>query len=537
MSDSSSAGASDIGDEEINEMLDEADNGSVFATGEDGSALVIPSESSPIPRRKPKNSDGISITSSSHASRRSQYQGPKISYELSDDDGAPTFSWLKDKKPKPKPKPKSAKKPAVFKPKDTEVPVSTFITAIDDPEAVRTHNERPRRPGDDLFKEVVEIPREKPAPPRKPAPEQRKPAPEQRRPATEARKRDHVYRKMTPAMMMFARVAPQVPMTKQIDLSKYDDPDFDWQEWSKNVPPRLLEMITHSEISIVFRAICGVSMAEYPDKVVSRVILELKKYLNMCVEAGLIGESSYMQCIIEGVKDERKGVAAQRGMTLEKMNEKLAEAEEKYEKRKSEWENQKAILDTEKELSLEDLEMRYQEEAAKLDEEWNSEHMQSKFNKPSAKLLEMRHNARLLLNAHRFEEAALVADEIEAREAMETEEAALRMRQEYTQANDRLRQKFEADRQVLLDTFQVKRNGIVRAEEANLRPLSQRIEKYQKMKTESEHAARRNRTALARPATARKMVSTRHAPILIEEKLKLPPLGRFATGKSKSQLS
>ena len=49
-----------------------------------------------------------------------------------------------------------------------------------------------------------------------------------------------------------------------------------------------------------------------------------------------------------------------------------------------------------KDLQNEDLELRYQEESIKLNEEWNSEKMQNRYNKPSPMLIQMRHKINIL---------------------------------------------------------------------------------------------------------------------------------------------
>ena len=334
-------------------------------------------------------------------------------------------------------------------------------------------------------------------------------------------------KRMTYAMMQFAGVSPSIPVTKQVDLSKYDFEDFD-ESLADNIPEGLLALLTHGKESIVFRALCGVSIVKYPQNVISRVLMELKHYLDLCVEKGLIAEGSYVQCIIEAIKDERKEKARVKDNSIEKVTQRLQECENQFERRKNNWENQKSIMQVDKQLQNEDLELRYQEEAIKLDEEWNSEKMQQKFNKPSPQLIEMRHNARSLLATHRFEEAAQVAEEIAKREAFETEEAARRMSQAYQAATTRLREKFELERETMDDQFRTKYSALLRAEETNLRPLSQRIEKYKNLKEDAEMAQKRSKSSYGRPKSTRKpvLVTSKHPPIVLDAKLKLPPLSK-----------
>jgi hypothetical protein len=431
------------------------------------------------------------------ASQRSQSpkrrRPPKISYDLDGFDDGPVFSWQQTPSKPKKPPPPSKKAPS--RPWPTrEVASSMFVTQVHDSVNVPIFEAQAPRFPDDA--------------------------------QTPVRSNSTVQRRKraSPSAMQFG---PIIPMPKQIDLSRYDDPEFDWETMAESISDRLLALLDVSPESIVFRALCGVSLAEYSQSVISRVLIELKKLLNVCIEKGLIGESSYVQCIIEGIKDERKEASQSKNLTLERVSERLAEAEDEFQRRKNRWETQKAILDTEKCVLLDNIDLKFEEQTAALTCEWNSDHMQAKYNKPSSKLIQMRHHARSLMVARRFDEAAMLAKEIAKREAIETEEAARKMAEGYQQASLRLRQQFDLEKQGLSANFETKLMGILRAEESNLRPLTQRIEKIQKIKLDSETALKRSRASSAKQDPVKKTVpvSTRHEPIIIEAKLKLPPLG------------
>lgn len=498
---SGSSAGSDVGDDEVNALAAEVHDSTHSDTEVSAQALPLAGDSD-HEQDKPKTDN-----------ETKELEESEICYKMSDDGEPPKLTWGKSE------------------------PKTTFVTGIDDESRVKQADKQ-KRPGGDLFREVVEVKHEEPKPKPKPKPKPRprpkidtSPEPEPKLESSYRQKR-----RLSTAMMQFMGISPNIPTTRQVDLSPYDDEEFDWEENSREVPDGIFEILRHSEISIVFRAICGESMVDYPPNVVSRVLLELKKYLNICIKKGMIAESSYLQSIIEEIQCEMRDLELQRNLGLEKVTQRLTQAEDNYERKKNQWASQKALLDTEKDISLEDLELRYQEEASKLDEDWNSEHMQLKYNRPSMTLMEMRQNAKGLLSTHRFEEAALVAEAIQAREAQETEEAAKRMRQEYQVANDRLRQKFEADKKVMMDNFDQKKNGLTRQEETNLKLLSQRIEKYQRMKDAVN--ARRAKYNLTKPDTNRRMVATTKQPVTLDGRLRLPPLGQSkAKPKSKSQLS
>lgn len=96
----------------------------------------------------------------------------------------------------------------------------------------------------------------------------------------------------------FPSYRPKPPL----DLSPYDDENFDAEKYKSKIPPKLLEMVSHSPKSIVFRALCGEDVSSYSKKVLNQVISDLKGYLQKCVKNDLIGESSYVDCIINNIK-------------------------------------------------------------------------------------------------------------------------------------------------------------------------------------------------------------------------------------------
>jgi hypothetical protein len=144
------------------------------------------------------------------------------------------------------------------------------------------------------------------------------------------------------------------------------------------------------------------------------------------------------------------------------------------------------------------LSLKYENEGYKLDAEWDSEQIKAKYNKPSATLIEMRHHAKLLLSAHRFEDTAILNEEILKKEREETEEAARKMEFGYRLANEKLQQAFQLEKKGLIETYETKMRGLIRAEENSLRPLSQRVEKFAKMKVEALRSARRVDTSLGK---------------------------------------
>lgn len=158
--------------------------------------------------------------------------------------------------------------------------------------------------------------------------------------------------------------------------------------------------------------------------------------------------------------------------------------------------------------------------------------MQQRFNKPSAKLIELRQNAHALLAAHQFEDAEYVACQIEKLEEYETSEAAYKMQKEYKRAHETLQNKFESDKQAMKDSYETKMNGILASEASDLHPYEQRIDNLNKMKNNLQIEMKIN-------AKNRKKEEEKKVPIIVKApslspnaKLKLPPLKSLTTLKS-----
>lgn len=187
------------------------------------------------------------------------------------------------------------------------------------------------------------------------------------------------------------------------------------------------------------------------------------------------------------------------------------------------WSEQKEILKCEKELALQDLEIKYQEEAAHLEDEWNTPKVQQRYNKPSAKLIEMRQHASALIAVHNFEEANDLALAIQKQEVEETRQAAEKMTRDFIQAQETLKKRFKADSETLAESFDSKANGIIASEIADLRPFEQRIDNMRRMKINQEIAQKRN--AREKPVMKQSVpIQCNSPPISLNAKLKLPPL-------------
>ena len=201
------------------------------------------------------------------------------------------------------------------------------------------------------------------------------------------------------------------------------------------------------------------------------------------------------------------------------------------------WKEKRGSLEVERDLALENLDLKSQEDMLALEEKWSSEKMQAKYNKPSQKLIELRQEARALIAAHKFEEAQILAEQIEKQEAHETKEAGAKMQREYRQAQENLLQKYESEKKAIYDSFEAKLNGLSASETSDLHPFEQRIDNLQKIKKHMEIAKKfSSKNCLNETSQQKKVpIAAKTPPISMSAKLKLPPLKSVQTKKSDSK--
>lgn len=325
------------------------------------------------------------------------------------------------------------------------------------------------------------------------------------------------------------------------DYKPYDDPDFNWKCASKNLPIGLQNgskksnavTIKFSPICIVRRALCGESIIKYPPEVINHVIADLRNILEECIALDMIDECTYLNDILQNIKNGVEAVnyfETNNGTTSDKLQEKLDEVNLSLENRKKQWDAKIRILESEKELHLQELSLKFDDECQQLDKLWQSNKMKSKFNKPSPTLLNMRQQVKIQLASHKFNDASKLAIEMQERDRSETETAANRMNAAYKEASDSLKKKFDADKKSINDSYQAKLSSLIKKEEEDLRPFISRKIKYQNLIEERKQASRRqnstSRNKEMKLKLAQQKIVTRASvgPIQTNAKLKLPPL-------------
>lgn len=180
-------------------------------------------------------------------------------------------------------------------------------------------------------------------------------------------------------------------------------------------------------------------------------------------------------------------------------------------------------MEAERDISIQELSIKYEEAASKLDEEWQQESMQNRFNKPSPALISMRQHVKALMTAHLFHDAQELANAMTRQEEAEARVAGEKMAAAYKAAHVRLRKKYEAAMQTVYLSADSKRNAALAAEESDLHPIQQRLESLRKMKDNAELARRaRSRTKRATVRKSAPVVRTKQ--LRLNAKLVLPPL-------------
>ena len=233
---------------------------------------------------------------------------------------------------------------------------------------------------------------------------------------------------------------------------------------------------------------------------------------------------SSRSCILEDIKHERDERLQKTDTDVDRVSAQLEFAQNQYDRHEEHWKHNQYLLEGEREIALQNVDLKCEQALADLKEEWNSEKAVAKFNKPSSKLIELRQHAKALLNAHRFDEVNELLEIIAEQEKNETEEATYQMNKAYQEALDRLKQAFAQEKDVVGQSYTMKLSKIQKDQEADLRPIKQRVESLTKIKDNmimerKSREKRRTTVTRSQPVKATK-------PLVINSKLKLAPLVR-----------
>ncbi|OHT14684.1 hypothetical protein TRFO_14858 [Tritrichomonas foetus] len=93
-----------------------------------------------------------------------------------------------------------------------------------------------------------------------------------------------------------------------------------------DIPPAIRPYVFHSPESTVYRALCGEKIVGLSADAKAPVISDLKKYVDITADNGLIGEAYYIQSIIEEIKEDNSIAKVNAEKSIAEINAKLEEA-------------------------------------------------------------------------------------------------------------------------------------------------------------------------------------------------------------------
>ncbi|EAX91105.1 hypothetical protein TVAG_308650 [Trichomonas vaginalis G3] len=299
------------------------------------------------------------------------------------------------------------------------------------------------------------------------------------------------------------------------------------------MPPNLQKMVTHPKDSVTYIAMCGASIIGYKKKVVDETVSDIKKYVDKCIKNGYIEDAMYLDNILKQIHQEKEEIKnVEKEENEKEVEQKIEFYQSEIQTKETQFEQKATVLDAQHQVDMSDLELKKQEALDELENEWKSDKMIQKYNKPSPQLIEMRQTALRLMNARRFEEAALLSAQIQQKEEEESQQAGYKMNEDYKIAVARVEKKYENDMKTMELTHEKKKIGIKGELEKSLIPVKNRLAyaQHEKSVIEQKKATdarkeRANFVALSAQQNLKRPSPKITIPtISTNKKLKLPPL-------------
>ena len=301
---------------------------------------------------------------------------------------------------------------------------------------------------------------------------------------------------------------------------------------SSRIPPKLLEIIMNQyppipKDSLVYIALCGVEIIGYKQVKVHNALRTLRKIENQCIDKGYVMESAYVDEIIESNLKALKELKILENIpSPAEISNYLDSAKNEYDSAMHDWNSKQAEIQTELEIALTDMKLRFQNEKKELDNKWQSELVVIKYNKPSSKLIEMRYVAKQMMKIHRFDEVPQMVKSMKKYEENESNEASYRMKSSYDVALSRLKKKYEIEEKTIRSTYEKKRNQAEREAKVGMVPIIQKVSRFTNQKESLEESLKRNPIKSTKRTTSSKLSSRIPRDLVIgaNTKLKLNPV-------------
>jgi hypothetical protein len=228
--------------------------------------------------------------------------------------------------------------------------------------------------------------------------------------------------------------------------------------------------------------------------------------------------------VIENIKAERDQAAKNYTTPSEAVAKELLKAESALETHRAKWRTKRAEVESLHTLSLKKLNMEHEISELEFNEKWSSPSTQTRFNKPSPKLIAMRQHAHALLIARDFDGASSLAGLIRKIEDDEATEASNRMLQEYKLAHDRLDERFDIERRGISRAYEAKLSTVVVVEAREVQGLEKRIRYLTRAKEFADIETKRLIRRVQSAPVKRMPVAGPAEPIIPLARLALAPL-------------
>ena len=297
------------------------------------------------------------------------------------------------------------------------------------------------------------------------------------------------------------------------------------------LPRRLAKIVKKDKTAVSYLALCGIPVDGYQPKLLKQAIHELNQYEKQCIHLGYTSEARFVNDAIQAVKadlNERENTADLSG--IYEVEDKLLAIDTELTQKKTVYNNTVAKMKAEKEIALRELELECNDDLDDIDKEWTSVEKTKLYNKASVRLQNLRKEAATLLQAKRFDEAAMVnelADKIAEEEAEASRHA---MQEDYSRCLNKRQEKYENDVKALESSFERKMTLLQREKQKMDSILMRRREKLVTQKENLEVKAlmkQKPKTRQPSPVRAPMMRKTKDISMTPNKGLSIKPLSKL----------
>jgi hypothetical protein len=240
------------------------------------------------------------------------------------------------------------------------------------------------------------------------------------------------------------------------------------------MPGELARIVYHAPTSLVYRTLALEPVPPMDAQTRASLVLDLKKYIEICSQRGLINEASYVNDVVATVRTVPAPTHFDR--RWKQVHDDLAATETEVKLQNEYWDNQIAVHTREYEMTAHDLDVEYAQRQAELDEEWASEAKKKRYAKPSPEYLNMRYRSQRMIISKQFTKMGVITQMMNERQQFEAADAMRRMEDDYRRADANLRKNYETEKLALRLAHEKRMNNIARERERSLKPFRQRCQ-------------------------------------------------------------